>query len=568
MRRHIGSLLGGLVGFAVAYLGVGSLLSETRDATAPLRADSSSPTRAPVHESATLVAPGTSAEPSNASTVTPTAADEPAAATATIDRAADDREMRGFLLHGVVTARGGAPLGGAYVGVQLPFGGRAASTTDEIGRYTLGPLESRTWSVSAGMTDHHSASIDVAPPDDGTLIRRDFELAPQQIVRVRIVTSEGTPAVGSALLYWYRFRLVPVVTRDDPGTTFTDVRGSLGNPFGIGWFRNAGLMGYPAATPDEYGAVVLREDGPAWVSLVAAHQVIAKQALVPDMDEVTFVVDPSDLTALHATVRGRALDAESGGALAGQAWLNDTSYTSGPEVRVAADPANGEFAIEGALPGERWLIVSCEGYADVKRKVDVPRGATFEAGDVMLHRPVALSGKVRDSAGKPYEALVEWGELDTASGAIEWVPQVRAECKRDGTFTVRGLEPAVYVVRATGREPSGTRASETRFVSRPLRADARVGSVEGLDFLIEPTTVVWLVAKVRARDPGGVWTYAAVLGSDGLPVARGWPGRYMDETPLYVPRGKWTLVLTHGGTELERRAFVVGDTPLRIELDS
>jgi hypothetical protein len=567
MRRHIGSTLGGLVGFAVAYVGVGALLSAPRNATVPLRADSSAPTRTPDHESVTLVTLDTSAAPSNASILAQRAAAEPAAVATAIDRAADVGDERGFVLHGVVTSTSSATLQGAYVGVELPFGERAGSRTDELGRYTLGPLEARNWNVAAGMRDHHPANIDVAPPVDGMLIRRDFELAPQQRVRVRIVTSEGAPAFESALMSWVRFQLVPVATRDDPGNTFTDVRASMSNPFGIGTFRHAGLTGYPAPRPDEYGTVVLHKDGPGWLSLIAAHQVIAKQVLTPSTEEVTFVVDPSDLNALHATVRGRTLDAESGDALAAEVWLSNSSYGSSSEDHAAAYPANGEFVIEGALPGERWLIVRCEGYADVKREVDVPRGATFEAGDVMLLRPVALSGKVRDSAGKPYEALVEWGELDTASGTIEWAPHVRAECRRDGTFTVRGLEPAVYVVRATGREPSDTRASETRFVSRPLRADARVGSVEGLDFLIEPATVVWLVAKVRARDPGGVSTHATVLGSDGLPVARGWPGRYMNETPLYVPRGEWTLVLTHGGTELERRAFVVGDTPLRIELD-
>lgn len=569
MRRDIGSLLGGLVGFGVAYLGVGALLPAPQGTTAPLRAESTAPTRAVDHETASLVAPGASAEPHVAVMGTPTVVEEAATAPATIDGSTRGAGPREFLLHGVVTAHGGAALQGASVGVQLPTGGRVATTTDDLGRYTLGPLEPGAWSVTAGMRNHHSVSADVGPPQDDTLARQDFELTAQQVVRVRLVTSEGDPALPTlyaAKLDAYRLQLVPVATRDDPGATFTEVTGSLNNPFGIGWFRESGLMGEPAVTPDEYGTVTLREDGPAWLSLVAAHQVLAKQPLAPDTDEVVFVVDSSDVAALYSTVRGRALDAASGGAVAARAFLNDDPFVHG-QAGAAADPSSGDFTVERALPGQRWLIVKCDGYAEVKRKITVPRGSTFEAGEISMHRPVALSGKVHDTEGKPFEAIIEWGVLDVVSGTVAWAQQVRAQSQADGTFTVSGLEPAVYVVRSPGLDVRGPRPSDPRVVSRPVRVDARTGSVDGIVVVLEPTIVVTLVAPKRVQPAGGSWVHAAVLDSVGLPIARGWPGRYAEETPMHVPEGDWTLVLTRDGVELERRALVVADSPLRIELD-
>jgi len=569
MRRDVGSLVGGLVGFAVAYFGVAVLLSAPDAATAPLRASPPAATSPEEHKAAALVALEANTEPR----VTATDAEAPAlnsVAAAAPGIAPGIARRRTFLLHGVVTARGGAALAGAYVGVQLPAGGRSSATTDALGRYTLGPLEPRPWSVSAGMTDHHSVSTEVAPPEDGALARLDFELASQQVVRVRLVTSAGGPALAalsSAKLYAHELQLVPVATRDDPGATFDDVRGSLNNPFGIGSFREAGMNGLPAATPEEYGTVALRKDGPAWLSLVVAHQVIAKQALAPGTDVVTFVVDPSDIAALYANVHGRARDVASGGAAAAQAWLNEDPFVFGPAGGTTADPSTGAFALERALPGKKWLIVKCEGYADVKRQITVPRGGTFQAGDVLMHRPVTLSGKVHDTEGKPFEAVIEWGVLDAASGAVAWAQQVSTKSLPDGAFTIPGLEPALYVVRSPGPGARGSKPSDSRLVSRPVRADARARSVEEVALVLEPTTVVTLVAPLLVQPTGGAWTSAAVLDSDGLPLASGWPGRYAVELPLHVPRGEWTLVLMRDGVELERRSLVVGDAPLRLALD-
>lgn len=570
MRRNIGTLAGGFVGFVVAYFGVAAPLAAPDATTAPLRASPPAATSPGERVAASLVTLEASAAPHDAVTA-PTAPSARTGAVATSEPAPEVAQRRTFLVHGIVTARGGGTLAGAYVSVQLPAGGRSSATTDTLGRYTLGPLEPRAWSVSAGMTDHHTVSAEVAPPGDGALVRRDFELAPQQVVRVRLVTSEGAPALGAlaaARLYWHQFQLVPVATRDDPGPTFTEVTGSLSNPFGIGWFREPGPIGRPAVTADEYGTVTIREDGPAWLSLVAAHQVLAKQALAPGTDEVTFVVDPSDITALYATVRGRALDAVSGGAVTALAWVSEGPFASDDRGGAGADPMSGDFAVERALPGRKWLIVKCEGYAQVTRRVTVPRGATFEAGDVLMHRPVKLSGRVQDAGGKPYEAQVEWGVLDTASGAVAWAQQVRTRSQPDGVFTIPGLEPAVYVVRSPGLEARGNKPSDARLGSRPVRVDARAGSVEAIALLLEPTTVVTLAAPQRVQPTGGAWTYAVLLDAKGLPLARGWPGRYADETPLHVPPGECTLVLTRNGVELERRTLVVGEAPLRLELDA
>lgn len=557
-RQH--GIVSALLGFAVAFGVVHWLLpARDGDAAAGLMPE----LELPVTRTAEALEPGLEHE----EPAEPAVVDEPdpvAAAAAAQESSVPAKAEGlpdGLVLYGRVVDSEGAPLDEAFVSVRTAQGENVYTKSDEEGRYTLGVLPLDIRRVIAGKRDYHEHDVELPAVAEPGLLRQDFLLRPKQIVRVRLLTSAGEaalPALREAGVNLRSWSLVPVATRSDPGDTFDEVTGSLNNYFGIGTWWDDGPMGKPDLGPEIYGTVTLHEDGPAWLSLVAAHQVLRKQPIDPSTEEVTLTLDPEDLRALQCGLSARMIDARSGAPLAGWFWVAEDPFAMRKGTAVEED---GGVFVDDALPGNRYLILRAEGRAELVLEVELTRGERLELGDLLLHPPIALKGEVKSEAGDPIEARLRWGRLDPATGEVAWVRQRSAASGPDGTFELGGLIPDHWVVQVEGLPAHPPRPYDPVMASAPVRVDATGGSVSGIELVVEATTAVTFVVE-GAEEP---WPYVRALDAANLPARSAWLGRWDVETPLYLPPGAYELVFSRDGVELERRPLVVESEPQRIE---
>ena len=556
------ALTGAVLAFFVAFALVTSLLPDRITASAP---SLDLPKGALEMEAKSAALPDAPRTPSPA--ITETEREEPAheVVAPSESRPTSTRSEPtpiGSVLHGTITSSEGGVLEGASVWLTHVDGEFYRAEANSKGHYSLGPLPTGTHLITAGTTDFHRIEADIELPPETPLVQRDFVLHPQQVVRVDLVTSTGEPALAAlreAKLSVWGLNLVPVATRSDPGETFTEVTGSLNNTFGIGGFWQAGMMGRPAQGPATYGTVTLGEDGPAWISLVAAHQVLRKRQIDPSVREVVFTLDPEDIKGLYCEVFARAVATEDGTPLSCQASLEDDPFSMHRGLVVEDD---GLLHLEGQLPGDRWLILQAQGRAPLVKRVTLVRGQALDLGDLELHVPVELSGEVRTESGDPIEAVLRWGEYDPATQKVSWHQQSSRQSKPDGSFSIGNLNPGHWLVQAEGLPAAGARHRDPSLVSFPMHADASLGSVEGIELVMIATTVITFAVE-GAGDP---WPSAIVHDSRGLRTAGVWLGRWGKESQMHLPPGSYELILRRDGEETDRRDLLVGSEPQRIEL--
>ncbi|MEM9802400.1 MAG: carboxypeptidase-like regulatory domain-containing protein, partial [Planctomycetota bacterium] len=316
------------------------------------------------------------------------------------------------------------------------------------------------------------------------------------------------------------------------------------------------------ATEDEYGMVLVDEDGPAWLSLIASHQVLASQRIDDETRSVEFVVEPEDLDGLKGSVGLVAVDAETGAPLVARVTVGRDAFPNGG-VSGETSAETGEITLEGVDPGERWLIVQADGRATSKQQVRIERGARLDVGMVALRAPVEIAGFVRDAEGKAYEAVVKWGRLDDATGRVEWARQTRAQSTADGRFRISDLEPGVYAVQAPGLPARSPIPHNARLASRAVRVDATSGSVADVSLELRGTSKLTLVTGDLAEP----WATAIAIDASGLPADSTWLGRWGPEIELDLVDGVYTLVVLRDGEEIEERKISIVGHDVRIELD-
>ena len=467
-------------------------------------------------------------------------------------------------LRGVVTGDTGESFSYAWVWTLDDNGERRNAKVGSDGRYELPGIELGHRRIMAGASHHHDAEITILFDESAPEQEHDFQLRAKQRIRVRLVTSTGEPAIeamSQAGLLSVNWNLVPVATREDPGQTFDGVVGSLNNPFGIGSFWQAGFQGLDPLTPDEYGTVTLHEDGPAWLNLVAAHQVIGRKQVDPFTEMVVFVVDPAEFLALQGGVHGRLIDGATGAPLLGSVQLTENPFPMGRLTPVDAD---GRFSIPHSLPGKRFLVAQAPDRAESVLPVEIGAGGMLDVGDITLQKPVLLSGKTIDEAGRPIQAVIRVGKLDPESGRVDWVRQRSFRSDEAGVFNLNGLAPAVWVVQSPGLLARSPRPFDDSSASLPVRVDARDKSVDGIELTLKRTGSVLLVATDQKKP----WPYVRAYEQGGLPVSSAWVGRWALESPLRLPHGNYELVVELDGVIQERRAITVAEQPQRLTFDS
>tara|TARA_R110002096_G_scaffold79532_10_gene186821 strand:+ start:22194 stop:23873 length:1680 start_codon:yes stop_codon:yes gene_type:complete len=466
-----------------------------------------------------------------------------------------------LVVQGLVSLEDGSPLEGASVWVLHLDGERTRVTTDSMGRYAISGIPVGSNSLHAGLRDHHTTSAEVVVTRDEPVVRQDFILRSKQVVWVRLVGSDGEAVLSelSAIgMHIYTSQLLPVATRLEPGDTFSGIHGSPNNTNGIGSFGGGPFL-ETAKGPEYMGPVTLHEDGPAWMCLVAAGQVLRKQAIDPTVQEVTFVVDPSDVFELRCTVRARLVSAITLEPVAGMAWLSDDPFQGGRGTKIQDD---GLVEFVDVWPGTRFLVVHAEGFTRDPQELLIGPGEVLDLGQLLMHEPVTISGWVVDAEGRGVKSTLRWGTRDPGGGDIEWVRQRSQQSADDGSFTLYRLVPGDYVVQVLGSTRRGLK-QDGSFKSHALRVDATAGSVEGVELVVADTRRVVLVTE-DMQEP---WPIARIVDDEGLPMDGGYLGRWSNESVLEVPDGTWNLIVEQNGVVTTRKTLVVDGEPLRIELD-
>jgi hypothetical protein len=304
--------------------------------------------------------------------------------------------------------------------------------------------------------------------------RAEVELEPAAAVRGRARTPGGAPVAGA------RVRAVPIVSRwpgfdqpsappEETGVTATDAAGA---------FQLEGL------SPGSWAVTV---DAPG------THPVSLPRVPVPG--------EPLDVTLEPlGAVEGIVLQPD--GRPAAGALVRGASADHGAEDRAGAD---GRFRL-AAPPGSYVVQASLgEGFAATAGSMSLAAGETVRDTVVRLGPAATVSGEVVRRDGAP------------ASGAevalfLHRTREIaaRAVAAADGRFTVRGLSPGAYDIRAIA-----PRASPARLEGVTLAA----GATFPLRIALPGTgTVEGTVRDPRGRPLAGVRVRAVYRGEPLVPA--------------------------------------------------
>lgn len=461
---------------------------------------------------------------------------------------------------GNLTSQSGAPIAKARVGA-IPGEGEeeVVARTNPQGRFRLGPLDPGSRRLEVSVNGYYPKQVELELTGTKRIVPHDFRLEPCQRIAVHLVTSDGEPApvyVPGTRLSTRRLGLMPVATRERPGDTVPfESRFSLRH--GIGEFVRRNSRYDEERSPPYHGTVILREPAPAWLSLVAAGKVLDRWPVDRSTREVTFVVDPADLTALKCEVSATLVAAESGQPLVGQAWIEEDPF---PAHQPALAGTDGFALFEQTSPTNRWFIARSPGRAETRRALDLAPGERLDLGTVPLSLPIELSGRAVDSKGEGVPVKLLWARLDPVSGKLQRELWHYAPCEADGSFTIADREPGIWVIYSPGL---GENPRKYRHLAAPpVHVDASRGSVRGIEVVVWPTTAVTVLAPGDAHSTSRV----EVFDPSGFMVSRSRLQGANPSAKLQLAPGEYELVLSLGGVEVHRCPLIVGTEPLRIEL--
>ncbi|MCP3919124.1 MAG: hypothetical protein GY711_26580 [bacterium] len=336
----------------------------------------------------------------------------------------------------------------------------------------------------------------------------------------------------------FGFRLTVVATITEPGVLLEH------DPY-QGW----GVGDYTRGKTEdgvEHGILALGAPLPLHVSLVLNEGVLATQLVAPGTSEVTFELTDDNLQAACGSFElTYALD-DPARKLAGSIAVRvGRTHSSLPLAR------QGKFRRERVPPGRVKIELIANEAAPWTKEFVVAPGEHVDLGAAVLKTGTAIEGRaIRDGMPVGRVFVSHWvGE--------EWVRLGRT--RQDGSFRIGQLPAGIRVLRVVEQllldKPVGPRtlqASACRVV------DTRRGSDLAATLVVEPCVRV----RVPARSARGVATRCRIL-DGGLrtvhSVQLNRKGRV-----LPVVAGSYFAVFLDDERELERRAFDVGNEPVRL----
>ncbi|HKX31714.1 MAG TPA: carboxypeptidase-like regulatory domain-containing protein [Blastocatellia bacterium] len=355
----------------------------------------------------------------------------------------------------------GEPLSGATVSIRpenmtgsLDPKSILRGRTDQNGKYRISGLAGGRYSISAAApgfglsTDYHSTDLTIT---DGTDVENlDFELKRGGVITGRVTDSNNRPVVGVPveLMRFYRGQAAPLMRDSSSGGT--DDRGVYrfyGVPAGR-YLVNVGVS--PAG-----GAAGMRSASsylPRTFHPNATEQSEAKVIEVGEGTEAAGVDIAVAAAKKTYQIQGRVRSAEDGQPMAGINLL--CAYFSGERQEITnwgpsgvRSDANGEFRLQGLLPGRLKLFADFNRESELFSEVEVCeiRDQDLQGIEIKVKSGGTISGQIVIEDTNDPEARSKISELQLYAtvwtGA--WSPPGMGMIKvnPDGSFRIKGLRP-------------------------------------------------------------------------------------------------------------------------------
>lgn len=469
------------------------------------------------------------------------------------------------IVHGSLLDTAGTVIRGReHAGVSFYDSTGRRSTADAgDGTYAISGLSPDSYVISARAEGYRGAdeTLDLLPGQ--AMVRKDLTLSPAVTLKIRVHTPDGRnlrdvqmerkASMGERVL-------VPVATREPPGSRFDEIGGALNNPFGVGHFWNNGPR-FDELPSGYFGILVLDVDPPVYASLVHYHSVLETKRVEPGQDEVTFVVSPEDLAAHVATIRVKVVDADTQRPIEGARLLlmGGTYFgADGPST-----DASGIATIEKREPGRFDARISAKGYEGFRRSIVADPGVVTDLGVVALEGEIGVEARVVDGQGSPVSAEFNLGVVDPVTREIDLERQTAYRADGSGVLKLAGLGRRLYVLRTRNHEGGSDReGAATTWVSGNVLLDTRGGPVVGLVIRLQPAALLVLRVtgepayglRFRVTDPEG-WVLVS--------------SRFYGSAPrrLKLPSGTYRVALLDSqGKDLTEREVTLGTEMVKVDL--
>lgn len=490
-----------------------------------------------------------------------TAARSVEATTIAPSTAAMEVEQPPTLLYGKLLDPEGKSLHGLWhagVGLTDSDGRRRFCDSKSDGAFAFPGLPLGRYWLSASADGYGQFEDVITLGADRPQIHQDVVLQPVPILKIRATTPDGQNLLEALQETKKRAVLLPVATKEPPGTWFKETVGSLNNPFGIGSFWHYGPR--VDALPSGYlGILILRQAPPAHASLVNYHRVLQTKPVQPGDEEVQFVVSVEDLLASSATISMKVVDADTLDPIQGaHAMLWGGTYID----RGERSDAGGLITFEAREPGEFDLRVSAPGHEEYRHRILADAGAPTELGQISLEKAIRFSAQVVDVHGTPRSASFALGSFDPASHRLDVERQRSYGSKGDGKLELEALGRHIYVLRTSNHDAVNDESIDPPWVSGNVEIDLRSG-VAPTNFRITLSQATRVVILVSGASPDGLkFTVTDERGLD-LVFSRFY-GR--GPRPLALPQGTYRIAIRDAsGQVLSEKSVAVGSDPATVE---
>lgn len=493
----------------------------------------------------------------------------------------DTTLVRGATIQGVVRGHENAPLAGITVGAVPRYGYAPdrTATTDEAGRYVVGPLQSGFYALRlTDPADYYAPTFydnpDFLAPDDlavtvGTDVTGiDMRMTRQAIVQGRVTTEAGAPLAAITV----SARAVNVSSVEKNATTAPD-----------GTYELHGL-------PSDFYRVEFSNPTGIYVGEYYSNTTLITAAtfITAFPGEIITNINASLITGGAITGKARFANGEPFDLVFVQALQSGAPLTQAAATTILYPPLQITYTLGGLLPGDYLVraygLGQLEYYDNVSdgeraTPVQVTAGQVTRDIDFVLddHADAAtISGTVRTAAGQPLagvsvraycHACLSWpapamiGAGQTArpsateqqhreavTAASPWQPVAYVYTDEEGQYQLAGLAPGTYRLRFSPYTGQVSEALVGNFAFEYYQDAPDLASATDL-----PLTPYLRLGGIDATLDAGATMTGVVTFDSGTPMREGLVSFYFWDGYGWIEMGSTTL---DSATGAYRRPFL------------
>jgi hypothetical protein len=420
---------------------------------------------------------------------------------------------RGAPVRGVVAATDGTPVPGALVAVWTSDEETEYVESDEHGQWMVPAMRAGTFELRA-RAEGYAPGPAISGTHDGRTEQRDIVVRVATGARlVGRVHDGGVPVVGA--------RVYADTMPHDAHETETDAEGR---------FELAGLVAEPhqICIEDIWQAiVVMGGDGDEHVIDVE----LSSSRPAPDEAACAHASDADTEEERTSTLIGRVVRDGAPVSRFAVVRRGRAPYHWSTEPAIIADP-DGRFALTGLRADVCTVHVLAEGTAWTSTEtITLPPDATYDLGELELHRGLRVTGVVCDATGAPIadaRVTIEGSGRtgDTLRDAVDGT--FATVSGPDGSFVLDGVPLTQRGVRIGAWHPGHGASARHPVVGHDDALRLVLAPTGAIDGIVEPAPVMGGVIVRGVTDEAGS-RVARVRPSGRFVVERLVPGEYTVE---------------------------------------